>query len=91
MTRVFFFFFFPIISWLIQVAVPCPPPTSTLGNLPLPEGPASGRLRPPPGPQRLVGNGVVPAYLAGRGVGAGFGKRALSPPTACRCERRFLA
>ena len=52
---------------------------STLRNLPLPEGPASGRLRPPPGPQRLVGNGVVRAYFAGRGWALVSVKRALSP------------
>lgn len=82
-----FFFFFLIASWLIRV--PCSPHRHTrepasAGVLRLREATAtawaaavSGQRRGPGLPRR-------------EWVGAGFGERALYP-TACWCERRFLA
>lgn len=70
-----FFFFFQFLTNSGSRALRI----GTLGNLCLPECFASGRPRPPPGPQRLVGNGVVRAYLAGSGW-ALVSVKGLSPP-----------
>lgn len=72
-TRDFFFFFLPPNSGRRAL------PPEALGNLSLPEDLVARRPRLPPGPQRLVGNGVVRAYLAGRGWALVSVKRALSP------------